>query len=193
MVGSEDATGVVRTLSGTAVGYVGADGGIIGLPTAADGGGPAATACAGWQLDQSVCALLGGSGRVLGTAPARSDSGAAGPGEVWHGVAAGAAAAGLEVVEGVREELGLLWAEDGQVVGSCVTRVAAGMAVVSTSGKVLGDVGQDGTVFGKTGVPPRRSHRGSRSSDSASVALLCVNPAHLLVSFVWLLACPSIV
>eukprot|EP00892_Ulva_mutabilis_P009077 jgi/Ulvmu1/6541/UM003_0175.1 len=153
VVGAEGASGVVRTLSGTAVGYVGADGDIVSFPatTDDDDDGAAAALCAGWKLDQSVRALLDGDGRVLGTVPVRSESGAANGGATRHGVAGGAAAVGLDVMEGVREKLGLLWEGDGKVVGSCVTWVAAGMAVVSMAGKVLGDVGQDGTVVGKTG------------------------------------------
>ena len=150
IVGMEDATGVVRTLSGTAVGHVGTGGEVVALPGA--GGGAAAATVSGWTLDQSTRALVDGDGRMLGTAVMRHDSREAGGWEGQHGVAAGAAAAGLNVMEGVREDLGLLWGDDGTVVGSSVARVAAGMPVVSTAGKVLGDVRQDGTVVGKTGV-----------------------------------------
>lgn len=148
----EDATGVVRTLSGTAIGHVGADGGIVPVP--ADGGAAdgAAATCTGWKVDQTTRALLDGNGRVLGTVAARRDGAADMEGCPQHGVAAAAAAPGLEVMDGVREDLGLLWGGDGQVVGTCVAHVVAGMAIVSTAGKVIGDVGQDGTVLGKNGA-----------------------------------------
>lgn len=154
VVGREDAAGVVRTLSGTAVGHVGHGGDITPVPSEEDG---AASRCLGWKLDQTTRAMVDGGGRVLGTVRRGSAGEVRGHGASQHGVAAVSAAEGLEVMEGVHEDLGLLWDGDGKVVGSCVLHAVAGMAVVSTAGKIIGDVGQDGTVLGRNGAPHLRA------------------------------------
>lgn len=154
VVGREDAAGVVRTLSGTAVGHVGPGGDITPVPSEEDG---AASRCLGWKLDQTTRAVVDGGGRVLGTIRRGSAGELRGHGGSQHGVAAMSAAEGLEVMAGVHEDLGLLWDGDGKVVGSCVLRAVAGMAVVSTAGKIIGDVGQDGTVMGRNGAPHLRA------------------------------------
>lgn len=170
VVGVEDATGVVRTLSGTAVGHVGADGGIVPVSADGDSDGAADSAvatCAGWTVDQTTRGLLDSDGRVVGTAAVRRDAAEDMEGCPKHGVAAAAAAPGLELMDGVREDLGLLWGGDRTVIGSCIARVAAGMAIVSTAGKVIGDVGQDGTVLGKTGAAlTAASHCSSAGMDT---------------------------
>lgn len=64
--------------------------------------------------------------------------------------------------EGHRQSNGLVYSADGIIVGSCVPVVSAGLAVVSTSGVIIGDVSAEGVVTSSTGAP---------SSPSPSVSL----------------------
>jgi hypothetical protein len=55
-------------------------------------------------------------------------------------------------LKGHRQSNGLLYAPDGSVVGSCAPVVAEGLAVVSTSGDIIGNVSADGVVTSSAGA-----------------------------------------
>ena len=68
--------------------------------------------------------------------------------------AAGSSQHNVDISSGHRQSNGLVYSSDGSVVGSCVPVVAAGLAVVSTSGDIIGDISEEGMVTSGAGKPP---------------------------------------
>lgn len=52
---------------------------------------------------------------------------------------------------GCRQSNGLLYSADGSLAGSAVSVVVAGLAVVSNTGQVIGDISAEGVVTSSTG------------------------------------------
>lgn len=143
LVGFEDARGVVCNSEGAPVARC-IDGGLVGLP------GMVPEASIGHKIDMNTIVVLDAQNQVVGSTQ----------NAVTGGTPCRVATTEDHVVissEGHRRSNGLVYSSDGSVVGSCVPVVVAGLAVVSTTGDIIGDVSAEGVVTSGTGkysLPP---------------------------------------
>ena len=140
LVGYEDAKGVVCNSEGAHVARL-CGTGIVSLP------GMVAHASEGHKIDLDTTVVLDSQNQVVGSSlntdicrtPQRLASGSPQPQVAVSG-------------GGHLQSNGLVYSSDGSVVGSCVPVVVAGLAVVSTSGAIIGDVSAEGVVTSGAGT-----------------------------------------
>lgn len=142
MVGYEDARGVVCDLQGQPLAHL-VDNELVQLP------GSEPDSVAGYVLDPETTAILDADNNVVGSKLYST------PGRPVSRYRVATSTESVVISEaGLTESCGLLRSQDGDVIGSCVEGVSAGLAVVSPDGTIIGDVSADGVVTSSSGADP---------------------------------------